>query len=137
MNNCKITAAEIAANNVKSAADYTSETNIQNNKNTFDRLPELIADKFNSFVDEVADEFENYYTKDCTDVLLENKVFESEAADMTKEEYGTDQTGVVKCAKEFDGHPIEYFATAAQMAEMMPKASFVFDADTGSLYITL
>ena len=62
MDNYKITQNEINENNVKSAADLL-KGEPRDNKNIFDRLPELIAGKVNGFIDAVISKFADYYNK--------------------------------------------------------------------------
>lgn len=62
MENYKITQNEINENNVKSAADLL-KGEPRDNKNIFDRLPELIAAKVNGFIDAVISKFADYYNK--------------------------------------------------------------------------
>ena len=62
MNKYKITENEINENNVKSAADLL-RGEPRDNKNIFDRLPELIAGKVNGFIDAVISKFADYYNK--------------------------------------------------------------------------
>ena len=119
MENYKITAQEILQNNVKSAADRLDGTP-QENKNVFDRLPELIASKLNAFVeyvfgsvytkdsvDEIVDKKvdttavykkEDVYTKAETDSRINTAVFNSGSADMQKAIYDSDNDGVVEFA---------------------------------------
>lgn len=42
----------------------------EENKSVFDRLPKLIAEKYNAFVDAVAAKFKNYYTKTEVDTTV-------------------------------------------------------------------
>ena len=119
MENYKITAQEILQNNVKSAADRLDGTP-QENKNVFDRLPELIASKLNAFVeyvfgsvytkdrvDEIVDKKvdsavvykkEEVYTKAETDSRINAAVFDSGSADMQKTVYDSDNDGIVEYA---------------------------------------
>ena len=119
MENYKITAQEISQNNVKSAADRLDGTP-KENKNVFDRLPELIAAKLNAFieyvfgsvytkasVDEIVDKKidstavykkEDVYTKSETDSRINTAVFNSGSADMQKAVYDSDNDGVVEFA---------------------------------------
>ena len=66
MENYKITQGEIISNNVKSAADLL-KGQPQDNKNIFDRLPELIAERHNELVE--------YLQKDGTPVKAEDIAF--------------------------------------------------------------
>ena len=66
MEQYKISQSEINSNNVKSAADLL-KGDPKDNKSIFDRLPELIATKFNGFVDSVITKFTGYYTKEEVD----------------------------------------------------------------------
>lgn len=83
----KITAAEISQNNVKSAADKVDGTP-QENKHIFDKLPELIAEKLNGFIQVVAAKFLEYYTKieiDSKEAEINSKIgFKADDADVYK-----------------------------------------------------
>ena len=70
MDEYKITQSEIEENNVKSAPNMLMG-NPEDNKNVFDKLPELIAGKFNSFVTAVKTKFADYYTKTEIDRKVE------------------------------------------------------------------
>ena len=94
----KITDTEVVQNNVKSAPDtLRAEGNVTTReiKHIFDKLPELIVEKFNAFVDMVT---ADYYTKAQTDSAIEQKVVEVGAADMQKAVYDSDNDGVVDSA---------------------------------------
>ena len=66
MDKLKITQNEINENNVKSAKD-TLDGSPQSNKSVFDKLPELIATKFNALVDALILKFRDYYNKQEVD----------------------------------------------------------------------
>ena len=66
MDEFKISQTEIDNNNVKSAADLL-KGDPKDNKNVFDRLPELIAERFNSFVENVSARLNDCYTKSTID----------------------------------------------------------------------
>lgn len=86
-----VTAEEIDQNNVKSAGDHFYG-DIQENKNIFDKLPELIAKKHNILVAHVND---NIYTKSQTDEAIAQRVVDIGASDMTKVVYDKDNNGCV------------------------------------------
>ena len=65
MENYKITDSELNSGVI--AAPDTLVDTPQNNKMVFDRLPKLIATKFNGFVDSVIAKFSGYYTKEEVD----------------------------------------------------------------------
>ena len=98
--NLKITDNEIKNNNVKSARDTYPKGDTQNNKSIFDRLPELIAAKFNALVEKLKD---RVYEKDEVDSRIrqqvQNAVFETGAADMAKAIYDADGDNMVDRAK--------------------------------------
>ena len=114
------------------AAPTTLTDTAQNNKMVFDRLPKLIADKFNDFVDAVVEKFKGYYTKKETDEQITERIKETGGGDMLSSEYATEgEPGVVKMAtnaRQLDGKNADYF---------MAKANFEFDKATGTLNITL
>lgn len=132
MNKYKISEEEIAANNVKSAADHITDKDVQKTKNIFDRLPELIAHKFNGFVDWVKTELDNRYTKTATDERITERIKQTGGGNMLSEEYAVEgEVGVVKTAanaRQLDGKNADYF---------MAKANFEFDEATQTLNITL
>lgn len=113
------------------AAPTTLTDTAQNNKMVFDRLPKLIADKFNNFVDAVKTKFTEYLTAQQTIDLVNSTLIAIGEGDMTKTEYATEEKGVVKTAanaRQLDGKNADYF---------MAKANFEFDKATGTLNITL
>ena len=113
------------------AAPNTLTDTAQNNKMVFDRLPKLIADKFNDFVDAVKTKFTAYYTAQQTIDLVNSTLVAIGEGDMTKNEYATEEEGVVKTAanaRQLDGKNADYF---------MAKANFEFDEATATLKITL
>ena len=110
MENCRITQQEILQNNVKSAADKI-EGSPQENKNIFDKLPELIAAKLNSFIDAVA---EGYYTKEEVMKIVSDSLIEAGAGDMTKGVYDMNNSGVVDDAERLGGNLPEYYAAASE-----------------------
>ncbi len=63
----KITDGEISSLNVKSAADTYYSTDVQNNKNIFDKLPEHIAEKHNALIEALT---ENGQPVQSSDVML-------------------------------------------------------------------
>lgn len=108
----KITDIEILENNVKSAPDTLSaqgDTTTREIKNIFDRLPELLAARFNSLVDYITGNLE-YYAK----AILEQQAEKLGGGDMLKSVYDTDGDGIVDNAKQLDGHGAEYFAAAEE-----------------------
>lgn len=113
------------------AAPNTLTDTAQNNKMVFDRLPKLIADKFNDFVDAVKTKFTEYLTAQQTRDLVNSTLVKIGEGDMTKNEYATEEEGVVKTAanaRQLDGKNADYF---------MAKANFEFDEATATLKITL
>ena len=119
------------------AAPTTLTDTAQNNKMVFDRLPKLIADKFNDFVDAVVKKFEGYYTKEQTNAAIDNKMVAMGKGDMATTIYDTDKDGTVNDSDRLGGEPPSHYATAEQLAAMMPKANFEFDEATATLKITL
>lgn len=128
----KITTEEISANNVKSAADHITDKDVQKTKNVFDRLPELIARKFNDFVDWVKTELDSRYTKTATEKIITERIKETGGGDMLSSEYAAEgEIGVVKTAanaRQLAGKNADYF---------MFRANFEFDEATQTLNITL
>lgn len=133
----KIKAEEVSANNVKSAADHITDKDVQKTKNIFDRLPELIVARFNDFVDAVVEKFKGYYTKEETVAAIDNKVKAIGTSDMATAIYDTDKDGTVNDSDRLGGELPSHYATAEQLAAMMPKANFEFDEATATLKITL
>ena len=133
----KITDTEIVQNSVKSAPDtLKAEGNVTTReiKHIFDKLPELIVQKFNAFVDYVTG---SYYTKEQTDNAIANRVVEIGSADMQKAVYDSDNDGVVDNAKSavnaenaysLDGKPIEYFASKTEVEAAQQTAEGKADA---------
>lgn len=99
MNNYKITENEINDNNVKSAADLL-RGEPRNNKNIFDRLPELIANKFNAFVEFIA---ERFYSKEEVEEAIDKRVIEIGAGDMAQGVYDKTHNGIVDNAERVNG----------------------------------
>ncbi len=99
MNNYKITEKDINENNVKSAADLL-RGEPRNNKNIFDRLPELIADKFNAFVEFIDSMF---YSKEEVEEAIDQRVIEIGAGDMAQGIYDKTHNGVVDNAERVNG----------------------------------
>ena len=105
MENYKITDSELNSGVI--AAPDTLVDTPQNNKMVFDRLPKLIATKFNGFVDSVIAKFTGYYTKEEVDgketALVEsidtkadaNNVY-TKAETYTKTEVDTKETALGK-----------------------------------------
>ena len=102
MQKYRITQQEINENNVKSAADLL-RGNAQSNKNVFDKLPELIAERLNKVID-------NVYSKLQVDSLINNKIVEIGSADMAKAIYDKNNDGVVDDSTKLGGMPAEYYA---------------------------
>ena len=102
MEQYKISQSEIISNNVKSAADIV-KGDPRENKSIFDRLPELIATKFNSFVDNVIAKFSSYYTKEEVNEAINQKVIDIGAGDMATGIYDKTQTGVVDNSERVNG----------------------------------
>ena len=111
-----ISAEEISANNVKSAADLLKGDPAQN-KSVFDRLPELIAERLNGFITAVKAKFAEYYTKAETEAVIDERMQQAGNADMQQAVYDKNRSGVVDDAERLGGHLPEYFdekSTAAQ-----------------------
>ena len=133
----KIKAEEISANNVKSAADHITDKDVRKTKNIFDRLPELIVARFNDFIDAVVEKFTDYYTKEETVAAIDNKVVAIGKGNMDSSVYDKNKDGTVEDSDRLGGELPSHYATAEQLAAMMPKANFEFDEATGTLNITL
>ena len=99
MKSCKITPQEISQNNVKSAADKINGSP-QENKHIFDRLPELIAEKFNAFVEFIDGMF---YSKEEVEEAIDQRVIEIGAGDMAQGIYDKTHNGVVDNAERVNG----------------------------------
>ena len=98
---------EIAENNVKSAPDELAaegEISTRDVKHIFDKLPELVAAKFNAFVSAVAEKFAGYYTKEETDAVIDAKMVQAETADMLTAVYDKDNNGAVDNADTVRGY---------------------------------
>lgn len=110
METFKIKQTEINDNNVKSAPDCMVGDPCQI-KDTFDKLPELIANRFNKLVD-------NVYSKAQVEERINNKVVEISSADMVKAVYDKNADGVVDKADEaqnslkLGGKPAQDYAIA-------------------------
>lgn len=114
MNDYKITDAEISANHVAGADDKLAGSPSEN-KAIFDKLPKLIAGKFNDFITAVIAKFTEYYTKkeidkaftekvyskeetytkEETNTAINNKVIQMGAGDMARADYDVDEDGAV------------------------------------------
>lgn len=105
-----ISAEEISANNVKSAADLLKGDPSQN-KSVFDRLPELIAEKLNGFITAVKAKFAEYYTKAETEAVIDERMQQAGSADMQQAVYDKNHNGVVDDAERLGGHLPEYFVS--------------------------
>ena len=115
-----ITTEEVDANKVKSAANHITGSNVQDNKNIFDRLPELIVRKFNEFVADVVEKFGEYYTKEETDDAIKERIIHTGNGNMLMEDYGGSSEGTVKNADNLGNKPADQFIT---------KAGGVFEGD--------
>ena len=127
MDKYKISRSEIDSNNVKSAPTHNANEEPRVNKHIFDKLPELIAEKYNMFID-------NFKTV-VKEMLTEHDMAIG-AGDMQRAVYDADGDGVVDNAKHLDGHGVDYFAakteveTAQATAEAaMPRSGGEFLAD--------
>lgn len=116
------------------AAPNTLTDTAQNNKQVFDRLPKLIADKFNDFVDAVVKKFTGYYTKEETNEEIKKLMSAIGKGDMVADVYDTDKDGTVNDSDCLGGIPAGDYA---KVTETMMKANFEFDEATGTLNITL
>ena len=95
----KITDLEISENNVKSAPDsLKAEGNVtpREIKHIFDKLPELIAAKFNALAEYVEN---SIYTKEQADAAIAQRVVEMGGGDMTRAVYDRDGDGIVDTAE--------------------------------------
>lgn len=100
-----ITQEEIDENNVKSAPDQF-EGEAEEAKHIFDKLPELIAEKFNKLVGYIK---ETFYTKAQTDAIVRERVQNIGAGDMSQTEYDSNEDGIVNSA---DNGIFSYIQTA-------------------------
>lgn len=122
----KITELEIMENGVKSAPDsLKAEGNVtpREIKHIFDKLPELIAAKFNVLVSYVTD---NVYSKEQTDLAISQRVVEIGAGDMTKAVYDKDNDGIVdeaKTAQSVGGADASTIATKTEVANAQNAAA--------------
>jgi len=122
-----ITKGEVEENNVKSAPTNIRGGDPVANKHIFDKLPELIVDKFNRFI--------SSFGRLVDDKLAAHDIAIG-AGDMAKAVYDTDGDGIVDNAKHLDGHGADYFAAkteveAAQTTadNAMAKAGGEFSGD--------
>ena len=95
----KITDSEINSLNVKSADDTYKNDNPRDNKAIFDRLPEHIAKKLNSLIDELAEVLAGLYTRQQVDDAIADKVQQMGAGDMAQAVYDTNHNGIVDKAE--------------------------------------
>lgn len=108
----KITDSELYEYGVKSAPDTLKaegETTTEDIKGIFDRLPKLIAAKFNTFVEYVTG---NIYTKEQTHEYVTGYAFKLQHGGMNAAIYDSNGNGVVDNAEKLDGHGADYFAKA-------------------------
>lgn len=98
MNKYKITDSEINSG-VVAAPDILSDTP-QENKSVFDRLPKMIANKFNLFLDFVDAMF---YSKEEVEEAIDQRVIEIGAGDMAQGIYDKTHNGVVDNAERVNG----------------------------------
>ena len=123
-----ISAEEISANNVKSAADLLKGDPAQN-KSVFDRLPELIAEKLNGFIVAVKAKFAEYYTKAETEAVIDERMQQAGNADMQQAVYDKNHSGVVDDAERLGGHLPEYFTDKSESAQLRAdEAMAILDA---------
>ena len=97
------------------AAPNTLTDTAQNNKMVFDRLPKLIATRFNSFVDAVVEKFKGYYTKEETESAIADQMAAIGSGDMAKFVYDANRNGVVDDAEKLGGQLPSYYATKEEM----------------------
>ena len=107
MDKFKITTSEINENNVKSAQDILRGTP-RENKNIFDKLPELIAQRHNELVEYIPT---NFYNKQETEIAISNRVNDIGSSDMTKAVYDKNNNSIVDNAERLGGQLPEYYAT--------------------------
>lgn len=111
----KITDYEVSQYNVKAAPDSLKaegDVTPRDVKHIFDRLPELIVEKFNSFVDYIANSF---YTKEETEAAISKRVNDIGSADMCRAIYDTDNDGIVDNAAMLGGNLPSYYAVKADV----------------------
>ncbi len=106
MNKFKISSIEVSQNNVKSAQDALRGTP-RENKNVFDKLPELIVERHNQLVEYIPT---NFYNKKETEAVVNSRVKEIGASDMAKAVYDKDNNGVVDNSQRLGGQLPEYYA---------------------------
>ncbi|MBE6894543.1 MAG: hypothetical protein E7483_02925, partial [Ruminococcaceae bacterium] len=130
MDRYKITQDEVMCNNVKSAPTYLKGEDPAANKHIFDKLPELIVEKFNRFVDG--------FNTMVDEKLAEHDIMVG-AGDMLRAVYDTDYDGIVDNTKRFDGHSADYFATKTELEtaqttadNAMAKAGGEFSGDVAA-----
>ena len=104
LNELKIAREDVNRLNVKSADDTYNSTNVQDNKNIFDRLPEHIVEKFNQLIDELVGLMDGMYTREQVDSAINQKVVDMTAGDMAKGVYDTNNNNVVDKAEKLAIH---------------------------------
>ena len=124
MTEYKISQSEIDSNNVKSAPTHNVNEEPQVNKHIFDKLPELIADKYNRFVDAV-------YTKAETDAVIDERMQQAGNADMQQAVYDKNHSGVVDDAERLGGHLPEYFTDKSESAQLRAEEAMAILAAMG------
>ena len=133
----KITDMEVRDNQVKSAPDTLKaegNTSPRDIKHIFDKLPELIVQKFNAFVDFVTAE---YYTKSQTESAISERVVNIGASDMTKAVYDKNNDGVVDKADTADalgGVPAECFASKTDVQTALDQLTLSADKVTAGVF---
>lgn len=98
MNKYKITDSELNSG-VVAAPDILSDTP-QENKSVFDRLPKLIANKFNALVEFIDGMF---YSKEEVEAAIDQRVIEIGAGDMAQGVYDKTHNGIVDNAERVNG----------------------------------
>lgn len=99
MENLKITDKEMAENGVEGAAHYFHGDPDENQK-LFDKLPKLIAAKFNALVDYIKG---NYYNKNEVEKVVKDRADAFSYGTMVKADYDTDGNGCVDNADKVNG----------------------------------
>lgn len=107
-----ITDEEMEQNGVGSAPDYI-KADPADIKEIFDKLPKLIAEKLNGFIEAVVAKFLDYYNKDETIAAINSKLTEMSAGDMAMYIYDTNEDGIVNSA---DNGIFEYVQSGAELA---------------------
>lgn len=129
----KITDIEISENNVKSAPDVLNadgEKSARDIKHIFDRLPELIAGKYNRLVDYINDKL---CTKDEMAQTVMQEVKAIGAEEIARQIYDSDNDGMVDNAKHLNGQPAGYYATKTEVETAQKNAISTYEQSANML----